>query len=51
MSRRPRPGAGSEPAALGGRISLCSDDSSDIVKIAADLQLLPYPSRLSLHAD
>ena len=37
-------------AALGRLIPLCSDDSSEMMKIAADLQLLPYPSRLSLHA-
>jgi hypothetical protein len=35
---------------LGGLIPLCSDNSGDIMKIAADLQLLPHPSRLSHHA-
>ena len=37
-------------SALGGLIPLCSDNSGDIMKIAADLQLLPHPSRLSRHA-
>jgi signal transduction histidine kinase len=37
-------------AALGGLLPLCSDDSGDIVKIAADLQLFPHSSRLSRHA-
>ena len=37
-------------SALGGLIPLCSDNSGDIMKIAADLQLFPHPSRLSRHA-
>ena len=37
-------------SALVGLIPLCSDDSDEIMKIAADLQLFPHPSRLSRHA-
>lgn len=37
-------------SALGGLIPLCSDDSGEIMKIAADLQLFQHPSRLSRHA-
>ena len=49
LSRCPGPGAAGEAAALCGLIPLCSDNFSDIVKIAADLQLLSHPSRLSHH--
>ena len=36
--------------ALVGLLPLCSDDSGEIIKIAADLQLFPRPSRFSRHA-
>jgi len=41
---------GSELALADGVIPLCLADSGDIVKIAADLQLVQHPSRLSRHA-
>lgn len=41
---------GSELALVDGLIPLCSGDSGDIVKIAADLQLVQLPSRLSRDA-
>jgi len=40
---------GSELALVGGLIPLCLADSGDIVKIAAYLQFVQHPSRLSRH--
>jgi hypothetical protein len=40
---------GSELALVGGLIPLCANNSGDIVKIAAYLQFVQHPSRLSRH--